>query len=242
MPIRAQALTMHYFATDSDGPKTGDVGNHALRIIEDGVIGTIAGSPAEIDATNAPGMYKVAITAAENTADVVTLCGKSSSSGVTISPSSWSNITNADATATANGTKLDTIDGIVDSILAYDIGIDGKATLILVDTAGLGASPIAANVTQINGDANAPVVQAAGALAMQTGELLSGSTTGLLKAAAGTLSAVDDFYNDRFLIFTTGDLKGQGRRVQGYTGSTYTFQADGVYTSAPGTGDDFIIV
>ena len=215
MPIRAQALTMHYFATDSDGPKTGDVGNHALRIIEDGVIGTIAGSPAEIDATNAPGMYKVAITAAENTADVVTLCGKSSSSGVTISPSSWSNITNADATATANGTKLDTIDGIVDSILAYDIGIDGKATLILVDTAVLGASPIAANVTQINGDANAPVVQAAGALAMQTGELLSGSTTGLLKAAAGTLSAVDDFYNDRFLIFTTGDLKGQGRRVQG---------------------------
>ena len=81
MPVRAQALTMHSFATDSDGPKTGDVGNHSLRIIEDGVIGTIAASPAEIDATNAPGMYKVAITAAENTADVVTLCGKSSSSG-----------------------------------------------------------------------------------------------------------------------------------------------------------------
>ena len=101
MPIRAQALTMHYFATDADGPKTGDVGNHALRIIEDGVIGTIAGSPAEIDATNAPGMYKVAITAAENTADVVTLCGKSSTSGVTVSPSPWTNITNADTSATA---------------------------------------------------------------------------------------------------------------------------------------------
>jgi len=235
MPVRAQALTMHYFATDSDGPKTGDVGNHALRIIEDGVVGTIAASPAEIDATNAPGMYKVVISAAENTADVVTLCGKSSSSGVTISPSSWSNITNADATVTANGTKLDTI-------TAYEIDIAGKAALILTDTAVLGASPIAANVTQINGDANAPAVQAAGALAMQRGELLTGSTTGLLKAASGTLSNTDDFYNDRFLIFTTGALTGQGRRVQDYTGATYTFQADGTYTSAPVNGDDFIIV
>ena len=149
MPVRAQALTMHYFATDADGPKTGDVGNHALRIIEDGVIGTIAGSPAEIDATNAPGMYKVAITAAENTADVVTLCGKSSSSGVTISPSTWCNITNADVNAaagasyaSANTTALTTIDGIVDAILV-DTGttlndkidvIDGIVDSILVDT------------------------------------------------------------------------------------------------------------
>jgi len=97
MPVRAQALTMHYFATDADGPKTGDVGNHSLRIIEDGVVGTIAASPAEIDATNAPGIYKVAITAAENTADVVTLCGKSSTSGVTISPATWTNISNVSA-------------------------------------------------------------------------------------------------------------------------------------------------
>jgi hypothetical protein len=132
MPIRAQALTMHYFATDADGPKTGDVGNHALRIIEDGVIGSIAGSPAEVDATNAPGIYKVAITGAENTADVVTLCGKSSSSGVTISPSTWCNITNADAdvaailtdTGTTLDGKLNTIDGIVDAILV-DTGTDG---------------------------------------------------------------------------------------------------------------------
>ena len=243
MPVRAQALTMHYFATDADGPKTGDVGNHALRIIEDGVVGTIAASPAEIDATNAPGIYKVAITAAENTADVVTLCGKSSTSGVTISPSTWTNITNADASVAAILTDTGTtLDDKLDTITAYEIDIAGKAALILADTAVLGASPIAANVTQINGDANAPVVQAAGALAMQREELLTGSTTGLLKAASGTLSNTDDFYNDRFLIFTTGALTGQGRRVQDYTGATYTFQADGTYTSAPVNGDDFIIV
>jgi hypothetical protein len=88
---------MHYFATDSDGPKTGDVGNHTLKVVEDGVVGAVAGTPSEVDATNAPGMYKVAITAAENTADVVTLCGKSSTSGVTISPMTWTNISNVSA-------------------------------------------------------------------------------------------------------------------------------------------------
>ena len=191
MPVRAQALTMHYFATDADGPKTGDVGNHTLKVVEDGVVGAVAASPAEVDATNAPGIYSVAISAAENTADVVTLCGKSSTSGVTISPSTWTNV---------------------------------------------------ANVAAVNGNVNVPVVQEAGALAMVTGELLSGSTTGVLKAAAGTLSSVDDFYNERYLIFTSGDLAGQGRRVGDYTGSTKTFTVVGTYTSAASTGDDFIIV
>ena len=117
MPVRAQALTMHYFATDADGPKTGDVGNHTLRVIEDGVIGTIAASPEEVDATNAPGMYKVVISAAENTADVVTLCGKSSSSGTTISPSTWTNITNADAdAATAAAASAPSAAAVADAV------------------------------------------------------------------------------------------------------------------------------
>ena len=97
MPVRAQALTMHYFASDSDGPVTEVASNHTLRIVEDGVVGTIAASPVRIDATNAPGIYSIAITAAENTADVVTLCGVSSGTGVTISPSTWTNIANVTA-------------------------------------------------------------------------------------------------------------------------------------------------
>ena len=190
MPVRAQALTMHYFATDSDGPKTGDVGNHALRIIEDGVVGTIAASPAEIDATNAPGMYKVVISAAESTADVVPLCGKSSSSGVTISQSSWSNI---------------------------------------------------ANVGAVNGNLNAAIAQAAGAGSMVVGELTAGSATGVLKGT-GSMSTTDDFYNNRLLILTSGALSGQGRRINDYLGAAKTFYVDGDYTSAPSSGDDFIIV
>ena len=257
MPVRAQALTMHYFATDSDGPKTGDVGNHALRIIEDGVIGTIAGSPAEIDATNAPGMYKVAITAAENTADVVTLCGKSSTSGVTVSPSTWTNITNADANVAAiltdTGTtldgKLDTIDGIVDAILV-DTGttldgkintIDGIVDAILVDTDVLGASPIAANITQISGGTDAVSSLKKGSVSILQGSVTSGSTTTSI-VGTGSLSTVDEFYTDRMILFTNGALEFSGRAIAAYTGSTKTFTVSPAFTSAPASSNTFIIV
>jgi len=250
MPIRAQALTMHYFATDADGPKTGDVGNHALRIIEDGVIGTIAASPAEIDATNAPGMYKVAITAAENTADVVTLCGKSSSSGVTISPSTWTNITNADANVAAiltdTGTTLDgkinTIDGIVDAILV-DTGttLDDKIDAILVDTDVLGASPIAANIMQIAGGTDAVSSLKKGSASILEGSVTSGCTTTSI-VGTGSLSTVDEFYTDRMILFTSGDLEYSGRAIAAYTGSTKTFTVSPAFTSSASSSDTFIIV
>ena len=241
---------MHYFATDADGPKTGDVGNHALRIIEDGVIGTIAASPAEIDATNAPGMYKVAITAAENTADVVTLCGKSSSSGVTISPSTWTNITNADANVAAiltdTGTTLDgkinTIDGIVDAILV-DTGttLDDKIDAILVDTDVLGASPIAANIMQIAGGTDAVSSLKKGSASILEGSVTSGCTTTSI-VGTGSLSTVDEFYTDRMILFTSGDLEYSGRASAAYTGSTKTFTVSPAFTSSASSSDTFIIV
>ena len=258
MPVRAQALTMHYFATDSDGPKTGDVGNHSLRIIEDGVIGTIAGSPAEIDATNAPGMYKVAITAAENTADVVTLCGKSSTSGVTISPSTWTNITNADANVAAiltdTGTtldgKLDTIDGIVDAILV-DTGttldgkintIDGIVDDILVDTGTtLPATTFSANVVKISGVSGGVSSLDKGSQSILQGSVTSGSTTTSI-VGTGSLSTVDEFYTDRMILFTSGDLQHSGRAIAAYTGATKTFTVSPAFTSAPSSSDTFIIV
>ena len=309
MPIRAQALTMHYFATDADGPKTGDVGNHALRIIEDGVVGTIAASPAEIDATNAPGIYKVAITGAENTADVVTLCGKSSTSGVTLSPSTWCNITNADAAVATNSGKLDTIDnfidtevaailvdtgttlaaaiagvdslagaisslvttvdGIVDAILvdtdttipallstlsgkvdAIDDLVDTEVAAIktvvdsiLVDTAVLGATPIAANVTEVSGSSTAADNLEAGALTVVSGEVDSSTapTTTTFNSEPGGLSSTDDFYNGRLIIFTSGTLTNQAREITDYTGSTKIFTTE-PWTTAAANNNTFIII
>ncbi len=86
---KGQGGVVYYFAWDvnANAPKTGDVANHTLRLIKDG------GSPAaptnsasEVDATNAPGLYKLTVTTAEATCVTLALHGKSSTSGVYIMP------------------------------------------------------------------------------------------------------------------------------------------------------------
>lgn len=87
MPTRGQAITLGYYAWDTANsvPKTGDVANHTIRLMKDGVVAVATNAPAEADATNLKGWYKLLLTAAECTADVVVLGGVSSTSGVTIS-------------------------------------------------------------------------------------------------------------------------------------------------------------
>ena len=88
MPSRGQSLTVQYIAwdTDANAGKTGDVANHTLRWVKDGTSAAPAATPTEVDATNAPGVYKVLLSAAECTCNVGTLCGKSSTANVSIMP------------------------------------------------------------------------------------------------------------------------------------------------------------
>ncbi|MHC4302461.1 MAG: hypothetical protein ACYS7Y_34815, partial [Planctomycetota bacterium] len=66
--------------------KTGDNGNFTLRWIKDGTSAAPTNSPSEVDATNAPGVYKITLTADECTCWIGTLCGKSSTADVSIIP------------------------------------------------------------------------------------------------------------------------------------------------------------
>ena len=77
---------------------------------------------------------------------------------------------------------------------------------------------------------------------MLEGSCTTGSTTSSIKGT-GSLSTVDDFYNDRMLLFTggSGGLQYQGRAITDYDGSSKTFTTD-PFTSAPATGDTFLIV
>lgn len=88
MASRGQSIVVTYTAWDTSvpGPKTGDVANHTLRWVKDGVSAAPTNSPTEVDSTNAPGEYKVTLTSAECTADVGKLCGKSSTANVVIVP------------------------------------------------------------------------------------------------------------------------------------------------------------
>jgi len=88
MALYGVQTTISYVAwdTSANAGKTGDAGNHTLRWVKDGTPAAPSNSPAEVDASNAPGVYKLTLTAAECQAVYGTLAGKSSTSNVSIMP------------------------------------------------------------------------------------------------------------------------------------------------------------
>lgn len=88
MASRGQALSVAYVAWDTvaNQGRTGDAGNHTLRWIKDGSPAAPANGPTEVDAVNAPGIYKVALTGDECDCSLGVLAGKSSTTGVSIMP------------------------------------------------------------------------------------------------------------------------------------------------------------
>ena len=88
MAVYGKSFTITYVAwdTSANAGKTGDNANHTLKWIKDGTAATPTNAPAEVDATNAPGVYKLVLTAAEAQATFGTLAGKSSTANVVIAP------------------------------------------------------------------------------------------------------------------------------------------------------------
>jgi len=88
MAIYGEALTLHYVAWDTNlnAGKTGDADNHTIYLVRDGTAVAATGTPTEVDATNAPGLYSLPVSAAEMQVNCMTLAGKSSTSNVEIIP------------------------------------------------------------------------------------------------------------------------------------------------------------
>ena len=72
------------------------------------------------------------------------------------------------------------------------------------------------------------------------GEVSSGSTTTVIQT--NLISSVNDFYNDLTIAFTGGSLEGQSRVVTDYDGASGAITVEEPLTSAPSSGDDFIIL
>lgn len=125
MASRGQGVTVTYVAWDvnANAPKDGDVFNHTLRWIKDGTSSAPTNSPSQVDATNAPGVYRLALTSTETTCDVGTLAGKSSTANVVIIPLTIS----------------------FELLPTYAIGTNGS--IATID----GTGRVASNVTAING-------------------------------------------------------------------------------------------
>lgn len=86
MPYYGDSITYYYVAWDTSagGYKTGDSANHTLYTNIDGTAAAATNSPAEVDATNQPGLYKIVLTAAEMQGEIVRVHGKSSTSNVSL--------------------------------------------------------------------------------------------------------------------------------------------------------------
>lgn len=86
MPARGQSILVTYYAWDTSANtyKTGDAGNHTLRLNKDGTVAAPTNANAEVDATNLPGLYQVALTSAEATFNIVDLGGKSSTVNIVL--------------------------------------------------------------------------------------------------------------------------------------------------------------
>jgi hypothetical protein len=83
MALKNQPITIAYSAWNSflGAPQSGDVGNHALRLIQDGTEAAPTNAPAADDAAR-PGTYTLALTAADMNFNCVAVCGKSSTANV----------------------------------------------------------------------------------------------------------------------------------------------------------------
>jgi hypothetical protein len=88
MAIKNQALTVCYVAwnTSTNSGQTGDSANHTLKLVQDGTEANPTNSPSQVDATNLPGVYKLALTAADVNFNCIVLAGKSSTANVVIIP------------------------------------------------------------------------------------------------------------------------------------------------------------
>lgn len=97
-----------------------------------------------------------------------------------------------------------------------------------------------ANVTQISGDSTAADNLEASLLGLTASTVNDGSatTTSFVTALS---EATDDHYNGAFLLFTSGALIGQSRKISDYNGTTKAVTVS-AFTEAPANTDSFVIL
>lgn len=195
MPLKGVALTVQYVAWDTANNvgKTGDAANHTLKLIQDGTVAAPTNSPSEVDASNCPGVYKLALTAAEMNYGVITLAGKSSTSGVVIVP----------VTLTTEGGDLETIKGKTNNLPASPAATGDAMTLTSAYDAAKTASQAGDQMDLVdapNATAISAFVSAIWGAATRTltgfGTLASDVATAVWGAAARTLTGFGTLVSD----------------------------------------------
>ena len=103
MPTKGVAIVMHFYAGNASGPVIDDEDELTMSVVKDGVMSSLSVTTVtQANATYCPGIYSVSLDNDENDADTVTLTGYSATSGVVVTPTTWTNVPPLTAAAAAD--------------------------------------------------------------------------------------------------------------------------------------------
>ena len=140
------------------------------------------------------------------------------------------------------------------------LGINGSghvSRVTLVDTTTtntdmVAAAPTAASVADAVWDEALSGHTVAGSTGKAIKQLKEGviSVEGSVNDSSATTTTfvsnltetTDGFYHDKVIVFISGDLAGQARHIETYTGSTKSITVSTAFTSAPADADEFLIL
>ena len=238
----SQKITLLAIDTAANVPKTGDAANITAYVQkDDGAVTVLTDtSAAELDATNAPGLYSFDVSQTESNADKLVFSAKSSTSGIRLVPvtiytfptggvASPTNITAASG-VTISGT-LTTIDAVwtelkrwlrilvrADSSIAADYSDvltsinanTGTGTGVYDNTASA-LHALHTHLADIENGTNDPLVSTSGTATA------GGAST--ITLAVGTAGGTD-YYVRQAVMLTGGTGAGQTNRITAYNSGT----------------------
>lgn len=168
MAAKGQSITVTYYAynTNTNAYQTGDAANHTLKLLKDGTEASPTNGNAELDSTNFPGLYTLALTSAECTFNTVDVGGKSATANVILIGKTYA----------------------FDNVPVFALGTQGGLL-----TVGSGAGQL--NVTSGFANANVQQWEGLPPSALQSGlvqaAIVSGAATSVLGSVASVTSGVN---------------------------------------------------
>lgn len=77
---------------------------------------------------------------------------------------------------------------------------------------------------------------------MPTGSIVANGSNTSSTFKTDRAEGTDSYWNDALILFTTGSLAGQVKRITGYTAATSFITVNGAFTATPSAGDRFVLV
>jgi len=272
---KGAAFTVVFPILDNDGDLvTGALGLDSEISKDGGAFVDCTNEAAEIATSS--GMYSLALTATEMTADIVAIIVKTTTADAKTTPiviyTSAQTLdeidANVDAILTDTGTTLEThltdIKGtgfikdthsLPQCLTATGFSTHAAAdiwsvvTRALTDKAGFSIAGVKTTLDDLNdittAQVNAEVDTALADIHLDHLIQKTGAVSDLAPTASSFITnlaeAVDDFYNGLCIIFISGNLAGQARRISDYDGTTKTITVENAFTAAPADADSFIV-